>query len=361
LASNRRIAFIGCDIKGQGFLFDDYDAESTPIQTMQLLIAKTPDNANRIAPYIGGEEVNDSPTQTPHRYVIAFGEMSEEDARRWPDLLAILEKKVKPDREKKSKELAQWPWWQFWRVRGELSAAVSGKARVLVCPIISNKLSFVLLPASYIFSHKLAVFALSSYAAFAGLQARCHEIWARMFASTMKDDLNYSPSDCFETFPFPEGFESHPKLEGAGKEYYDFRAALMVRNNEGLTKTYNRFHDPSERSADILKLRELHAAMDRAVLDAYGWTDLRPTCEFLLDYEDDEDEEEGGGRRRRKPWRYRWPDDFRDEVLARLLELNKRRAEQEALAGATANAPWKTGRRKAAPKDDRPGLFSSTE
>ena len=108
----------------------------------------------------------------------------------------------------------------------------------------------------------------------------------------------------------------------------------MVRNNEGLTKTYNRFHDPDERSPDILKLRELHAAMDRAVLDAYGWTDLKPTCEFLLDYEEDEDEDEtGGGARRKKPWRYRWPDDFRDEVLARLLELNRQRAEEERLSG----------------------------
>ena len=75
--------------------------------------------------------------------------------------------------------------------------------------------------------------------------------------------------------------------------------------------------------------------MDRAVLDAYGWTDLKPTCEFLLDYEEDEDDDEsGGGRRRKKPWRYRWPDDFRDEVLARLLELNRQRAEQERSCGA---------------------------
>jgi len=89
-----------------------------------------------------------------------------------------------------------------------------------------------------------------------------------------------------------------------------------------------------------LSLRELHAAMDRAVLDAYGWTDLKPTCTFLLDYEE-EDDEENGGRRRKKPWRYRWPDDFRDEVLARLLELNKRRAEAEALAGAAAGGKAK--------------------
>jgi hypothetical protein len=139
----------------------------------------------------------------------------------------------------------------------------------------------------------------------------------------------------------------------------------MIKNDEGLTKTYNRFHNPDERSPDILKLRELHAAMDRAVLDAYGWTDLKPTCEFLLDYEeDDEDEEETGGRRRKKPWRYRWPDDFRDEVLARLLELNRRRAEEERLSGAAAETgrgkatKKSTGRRKVGKKDtDQPDLF----
>ena len=169
------------------------------------------------------------------------------------------------------------------------------------------------------------------------LQSRTHEVWARFSSSSMKDDLRYAPSDCFETFPFPDGSRENQSFEEAGCTYYEFRSALMVRNNEGLTKTYNRFHDPDESSPDILKLRELHTAMDRTVLDAYGWTELKPTCEFLLDYEEDEDEDEsGGGRRRKKPWRYRWPDDFRDEVLARLLELNRQRAEEERLSGATA-------------------------
>jgi len=62
-----------------------------------------------------------------------------------------------------------------------------------------------------------------------------------------------------------------------------------------------------------------------------------PTCDFLLDYEEDEGDE-GGSSRRMKPWRYRWPDDYRDEVLARLLALNTQRAEQERLAGVTAEA-----------------------
>ncbi len=105
--------------------------------------------------------------------------------------------------------------------------------------------------------------------------------------------------------------------------------------------------------------------MDRAVLDAYGWTDLKPTCEFLLDDEDDEDQEQAT-RRRRKPWRYRWPDDFRDEVLARLLELNRQRAEEERLSGAAAEAgrgkPTKklaAGRKASRKNPDQTEFFES--
>lgn len=96
------------------------------------------------------------------------------------------------------------------------------------------------------------------------------------------------------------------------------------------------FHDPHEQSSEIAHLRELHEAMDRAVLEAYGWDDLAQTarCEFLLDYEEDDDEPVGKKKsKRKKPWRLRWPDDFRDEVLARLLELNEQRHQEELLLG----------------------------
>jgi hypothetical protein len=99
--------------------------------------------------------------------------------------------------------------------------------------------------------------------------------------------------------------------------------------DEGLTTIYNRFHDPEDRSNAVGELRRLHEAMDRAVLDAYGWTDIQPSCEFELEWEDGEAE---NSRRRRKPWRYRWPEPVRDEVLARLLALNAERTEAERLA-----------------------------
>ena len=109
----------------------------------------------------------------------------------------------------------------------------------------------------------------------------------------------------------------------------------MVDNDEGMTQTYNRFHDLYETDPRIAELRELHAAMDRAVLDAYGWSDIPTDCGLLLDYEIDE----AAWGRKKKPYRWRWPDEVRDEVLARLLALNANRAAAEARAGAAAGPP----------------------
>lgn len=156
----------------------------------------------------------------------------------------------------------------------------------------------------------------------------------------MKDDPTYTPSNCFQTFPFPPDWDTRPDLEAAGQAYYEFRAALMVQNNEGLTKTYNRFHDPDDRDPQIAHLRALHAAMDRAVLDAYGWTDVPVACAFIE--ENPAAEGEGApatGRAARRKYRYRWPDAVREEVLGRLLELNRVRAEAERLAGPGTGGP----------------------
>jgi len=337
LKANAGKSFQGSIVLGMGFTFDDTDAKgvATPIVEMRRLIEKDPRNAERIFPYIGGDEVNSSPNQAHHRYVINFGEMTEAEARQWPDLMRIVEEKVKPERLAQNDRGAKEKWWQFIRPRPELHAAIRDLERVLVNALYSPYLSFVFLQATQVFSNKLNVMPFDGYGVFAVLQSRVHEVWARFFSATLKDDLAYAPTDCFETFPFAEGWEQDPRLEEAGRAYYEFRAALMVKNDEGLTKTYNRFHDPEEWSADIVKLRELHGAMDRAVLDAYAWTGIQPTWEFLLDYEEEEqDGEQEGGRARKKPWRYRWPDETRDEVLARLLALNQERAAAERVAGA---------------------------
>ncbi|WP_244913289.1 type IIL restriction-modification enzyme MmeI [Phormidesmis priestleyi] len=306
------------------------------IAEMHRLIEQDPRNQERIFPYIGGEEVNTSPTHSHHRYVINFGDMKEDEARKYPDLMAIVEEKVKPNRLKQGSIVNPARWRMFARSAEALYKAIAQCDRVLVITAAATKyLNFVFLPSKMVFSHKLIVFPLDQYSHFASIQSRIHEIWVRFFSATMKDDCTYNPSDCFETFPFPSDWETNPTLEAAGKTYYEFRAALMMRHNQGLTATYNRFHDPDETNPDILKLRSLHAECDRAVLDAYGWTDIAIDCEFRLDYEDDDDE---GTSKRKNPWRYRWSETVHDEVLARLLKLNSDRA--------TAEIQGKTNRRK---------------
>ena len=362
--ANADNSFKGSVVLGMGFTFDDTDTKgvASPLLEMQRLIAINPSNAKCIFPYIGGEEINTSPTQAHHRFVINFGEMSENEARRWPDLLKIVEDKVKPDRMDDKRGVRKKYWWRFGETAPALYRSIATLKRVLARSQVSSHHAFVFLENKYVYDQRLVIFPLDTFAAFAALQATVHEIWSRFMGSTLKDDLVYAPSDCFEVFPFPIDFEIDQRFEAAGKAYYEFRARLMIQNYEGLTKTYNRFNDPAETSPDIKSLRELHAAMDRAILDAYGWTDLQTRCEFLLDYEEEGAEDDSSTSRRKKPWRYRWPDEFRDEVLARLLELNKQRAEEERLAGieaeaATAksgkNAPTKKKRSKDAAETPR--------
>lgn len=145
--------------------------------------------------------------------------------------------------------------------------------------------------------------------------------------------------------------------------FWDYEIDRRILQDEGWSDLAARGFDPPRRFAAFLHtLRwncvtatdpNLFQAPFRAgiKIDAYGWTDVPTTCEFLLDYEvDDEDGD------RKKPWRCRWPDAVRDDVLARLLELNAERAREEARAGAAAAK--KPARGKPKNDTDTEDLFS---
>ncbi|MCH8048062.1 MAG: class I SAM-dependent DNA methyltransferase, partial [Planctomycetes bacterium] len=372
LAESSNIAFTGEYPYGTGFLFSPDGKDCTTVDEMEVLIQHDSRNADRIRPYLGGAEMLSDPRQQPNRHVIDFGDMNEDEARRWPDLFAILEQKVKPERMRlkdnaDGKRLKQ-SWWLWCRTRPALREAREHYDKVLMHAFPSSHFAFSFIPTSVVIASPHPVFATDSFRMFAIMQSRVHEIWVRFFASSLKDDLRYTPSDCFDNFPFPRGNSRSDKLEDLGTRYYEFRCKVMTDQQEGLTKTYNRFHDPHEKSSEIAHLRELHEAMDRAVLEAYGWDKLAKDarCEFLLDYEEEDDDlanasgYDGGNpnpkrkRGKKKPWRLRWPDEFRDDVLARLLELNEQRAEEERLAGLHAEdgkrqpAPKRRGRKKPA-------------
>ena len=368
LESNRHIAFQGHNVLGYGFMFGAEPGMNSP-EEMANIFANFAHDASRIRPFIGGEEVNSDPEHRHRRHVIDLSDYTEDEAASFTELYRILKARVWPERQKLGtnadarKRKAQW--WRWGQIAFSLNAAIRNMDFVFCLSQTSKYLCVARLRSSLVFSNKLVVFATSSFSFFSLVQSRAHESWAQFFGSTLEDRPVYTPTDCFETFPFPRGWEANAVLDAAGRAYHDLRAQLMVANDQGLTKTYNRFHDPEEDSPGILELRRLHDVMDRAVLDAYGWPDLQPTCEFLLEYEAAEGDD--GGGRKRKPWRYRWPAATRDEVLARLLALNGERAAEErlkldarALAISAERPSVVQGKAKQAPKPGKARAAGAT-
>ena len=177
---------------------------------------------------------------------------------------------------------------------------------------------------------------------FAILQSAFHYHWAWKYGSTLKQDLNYSPTDVFQTFPFPQTSSlQKATLDNIGENYHEHRRQIMLTRWEGLTQTYNRFHKPNETSSDIQRLRELHVQMDQAVASAYGWNDLDLGHGF---------------HETQQGIRYTISESARNEVLDRLLLLNHQRHEEEVKAGLHDKKGKKSGKKKSN-SDDEPDLL----
>ena len=323
----------GSQIYGQGFVFDDRDSKANPISAIDYIRNIEVEFAH-VFPLFGGIDLNQQPELHAEKWVINVSEISdEEELKKLPHLYKLISDKVRPEREKLPDNANNKPlkrrWWAYQAPRPELYRRLSARQFCLAHAEISPHLAFRRVPTGPIYIKTAILIDVESFAGFATLQSRTHELWARFFSSSMKDDLRYTPSDCFRTFPFPPSFETNPVLEAAGEAYHAIRAQLMIDCNEGLTKAYNRFHARGENATDIVHLRALHHDMDVAVLRAYGWDDLadRAAPEFI-----EQDADEGKVPKTRLDWSA----EFKDEVLARLLALNVERAAAESAAGITA-------------------------
>ncbi len=327
-ASNEGVVFQGSIAQGLGFVLSIDEAKAL-LQSNRL-------HAEVVRPYVGGAEVNSSPNQDFERYIINFGGRTLVECERWPALVSVVRERVKPERDKLRSDqatarAAKERWWTFWAPRTALYAALAPLSRCLVTSAVSKHLLFSFQPTDRVFSHKLYVFPIESFSFFSVMQSRIHEPWVRLLSSTLEDRLNYSASDCFATFPFPKPDPRMilPALETAGEAFYTRRAAYMVAENVGLTITYNRLKDPANDSAEIVALRALTCAMDRAVLEAYGWGDLEvpPYCAMS---EEDKVAQKA----------------FADAVIDRLYALNAERAGEEAKAAKVAGGAAKGKKQK---------------
>ena len=334
LAVNTGKSFIGSYVLGMGFVLEPDEA--------QALIDKDPRNADVLFPYLNGEDLNQRPDQSPSRWVINFFDWDLEQAEQYPDCMAIVREKVKPERTRlndKSEYQLRAPlpqkWWIYGEKRPALYRTIAPLSRVLVVAVVSKYINIVFQPEKIVFMHKLGVFPFENASWLTLLQSSIHAVWAWTYSSTLGGStINYSPSDCFGTFPFPADL---PGLESIGETYHDTRQTIMLTRQEGLTTTYNRFHNPDERADDIAYLRDLHVEMDHAVAVAYGWDDL------ALDH---------GFHTTAKGVRFTVSASARRELLSRLLRLNHARYAEEVAAGLHIKGG--RGKKKSAVKTPRP-------
>ncbi len=319
LHANRAQAFQGSIVLGKGFVLSAEEADRLREDDAR--------NHAVVKPYLGGEDLNSSPSFSPARWTIDFRDWDRETARRFAAPFRHLERTVRVERQSQKLTALRERWWQFGAVRHGLIASVEGLSRCVVITLHSKSVQVAFAQTDIVFSHALAVFAYDDDAHFGLLSSGLHWWWAVTHASTMRTDIRYTPSDCFQTFPQPELTQAVADL---GARLHEHRSALMLARQEGLTTTYNRVHDPEEVSDDIVGLREIHLALDHAVGDAYGWN--------ALDLDRDFNETKFGTR-------FTFAPVPRQEVLDRLLELNHERYAEEVRRGLHGK-PKSTGKRK---------------
>jgi len=326
LRSNKNKAFIGSVIAGAGFILDSDTAS-------KLCADKR--NQDCLFPFLIGEDVNSRLDHSPSRWVINFFDWTEERAATYPDLLAIVRAKVKPQRDAVNRDRYRTRWWLYAEACPGLYHQISSMDSVLVRSRVSEFHMLARVPTSYVYSDAVVVFAFEDDYSFGLLQSAIHECWLRRNASTMRTDIRYTPTDCFETFPFPQQVEPAAQawVERVSKELGELRRQVMMALNLGLTKTYHLFHDPSYHEHALTQLRQLHAEMDCAILACYRWNDIDP--------------EHGFHTNERGQTRFTVSPEARREILRRLLDLNLRVAESERIGLASPVAARRVSERLA--------------
>lgn len=359
----------GATLMGDGFIVSKCEEDE--------LLKNDSRSAEIIKRYVGADDMLNIVQPVFPRGCIDFGDMSESIASEYKAAFNRVYMLVKPVRDRLTKQIHETCFWKHWDKRLDFFTRLREEGAGIIIPRVAK---YMLLErhsavAGNLYSDSVNIVASADWGLYATLQSRIHETWVNKFKSSRDARIIYNVKSCFRTFPCPKSFSLASggavdraigdSLDNTPSAYHQFRARLMVANNEGLTTIYNRFHDPEETSKGILELRRLHSDMDQAVLNAYGWSDVPIACGYGLDYLDLNEnvelpvelaevvdsgdiffweakdavefqkslKERGAIGKRRLPWRYCWPTAVKEDVLARLLALNAERYAEEVSQG----------------------------
>lgn len=319
LTENAGVCFMGASKKGS------FDIPGE-LARQWLTLPQNPNgrpNSDVLRPILNGIDVT---RRSRDMWIIDFGtNMPEQEAALYEAPFQHVFKKVRPEREKNNREAYRKYWWRHAEARPGMRAALSGYNHYIATPEVAKHRLFVWLSGAVLPDQKLYAIARNDDTIFGILHSRAHEIWSLKLGSWhgAGNDPRYTPTTTFETFPFPAGltpdipasaYADHPHAQtiaAAARKLVELRdnwlnpAEWIERVPEVVAGYPDRILPKPGCEKELAKrtltnlynlspqwLANAHAALDAAVAAAYGWP-----AELA-----------------------------EDEVLARLLALNRERS-----------------------------------
>src|SRR5207249_1571775 len=165
---------------------------------------------------------------------------SESDASKYESPFQHVVMIVKPQRDKSRTTVGIY--WQHERVRQEMRSALQPLPRFLSTVAVSKHRLFVWMTAPTLPDHQLFAFARDDDCFFGVLHSRFHEVWARAQGTQVREresGFRYTPTSCFETFPFPEPTDEQKiDISTAAKELNELREDWLNQPEWTITRDF---------------------------------------------------------------------------------------------------------------------------
>jgi SAM-dependent methyltransferase len=268
------------------------------------IAAKDGTSGALIHPYLIGDEVL-SGASGPTRFLLDFGQRSIIEAQAFAAAFAHIQATVMPDRlaaadagkdeagNMRSHHKAFLDrWWQLSWGRADMLVQLAKLPRYLVCSRVTKRPIFAFVASTVRPGDALQVFAFADDYSFGILQSSAHWQWFVAKCSKMKSDYRYTPESVFDTFPWPQTpmITQIDAIAAAGREIRRIRAEALQTLTGGLRALYRTLDLPGKNP-----LRDAHAALDKAVLAAYGFSAKADLLQQLLDLNREVTQKVGAG------------------------------------------------------------------
>ena len=280
LAENRNLSFQGIGKVG------DFDIpESVAIEMMAQPNPHGKPNSDVIKRWLNGVDITQRPRDV---WIIDFGvDMPEAQAALYEAPFEYVKEKVMPERVNNRMSWRAVHWWLHGYPATQMRCALSSLPRYIATSLTAKHRIFAWEPQNTLPSNSVIAFAREDDYFFGVLHSRIHGLWATAMGTQLEDRPRYTPTTCFETFPFPTPTDEQRAAIAAA-------AAELNGLRENWLNPVDMFGGPAL-NADQLRRRTLtnlyndypswlanaHATLDAAVAAAYGWPPDLPDAEAL--------------------------------------------------------------------------------